>query len=554
MEKERVKSFIKIAFVIILLIAAFLTALKILFAGYDMDEQYAFALSYRLIQGDILIKNMWEPHQLSALFLALIMFPFLKVFSTTGIVLYSRAISLIIHGCLMFFLWRYLKKKTTKFSALCVTIIIAFSLPKIMFLAEFSNVHMWCLMITILSLLEYVELDSRWKQRLLIILAGIGFVGSVLSYPSLVLMLFFYVVFFLRFGKKGIKKIEALLIFVLPGFMFLGIMLFYVSTKVGLENVRFGVEAILSDGSQSDSLLTKLMAHKDSLIEVLKFAGIYGVISTIVWFVIRKKAEIKGLPLFCILLAFVTTAGQMFIWIAFRKYPNYPLVEYCFVPLVEMILLFAGKKGISKEFLLWNIVPVSSFVGICMLSNHPFLVSLPFLAYAIVGVVAVDEIRTLFQEKRIAAILLFVWAIVVCFGHSYLLRVNGGRHITCFDDLSLIRSGPAVGIIAEPEMVYSNRQIHQIVLDTIPVGSKVFYMGRYNDIYLTGNYVVCSPNTISTPTFNELTIEYFRKNPDKYPAYIVCDLEYLEYAESLFMKEGFKKIAQNEETVIFGYE
>ena len=95
----------------ILLGIAVLTTLKILLVGFDIDEQYAFALSYRFIKGDIPLAEMWEPHQTSAFFLAAIMYPYYKLAGTTGIVLYSRVFSLLIHGGVMYFLWSYLRER-----------------------------------------------------------------------------------------------------------------------------------------------------------------------------------------------------------------------------------------------------------------------------------------------------------------------------------------------------------------------------------------------------------------------------------------------------------
>ena len=39
------------------------TTLKILFAGYDIDEQYAVSMAYRLLKGDRLLADLFEPHQ-----------------------------------------------------------------------------------------------------------------------------------------------------------------------------------------------------------------------------------------------------------------------------------------------------------------------------------------------------------------------------------------------------------------------------------------------------------------------------------------------------------
>ena len=44
---------------------------KAVFVSLDIDESYAVSEAYRLISGDKLLYDMWEPHQFSALIPAL---------------------------------------------------------------------------------------------------------------------------------------------------------------------------------------------------------------------------------------------------------------------------------------------------------------------------------------------------------------------------------------------------------------------------------------------------------------------------------------------------
>lgn len=54
-----------------LLLAASLAAtVKIIFFGFDIDEQYAVSMAYRMVRGDRMFLEMWEPHQTSAFFSA----------------------------------------------------------------------------------------------------------------------------------------------------------------------------------------------------------------------------------------------------------------------------------------------------------------------------------------------------------------------------------------------------------------------------------------------------------------------------------------------------
>jgi len=52
---------------------------KTLLVSTDIDEAYAVAQAYRLVKGDRLLLDMWEPHQLSAYLPAILMDVFIKV-------------------------------------------------------------------------------------------------------------------------------------------------------------------------------------------------------------------------------------------------------------------------------------------------------------------------------------------------------------------------------------------------------------------------------------------------------------------------------------------
>lgn len=57
---------IEMLFIIGFGVAGLLAILKTIFVSIDIDESYAISQAFRLVQGDKLLIDMWEPHQLSA--------------------------------------------------------------------------------------------------------------------------------------------------------------------------------------------------------------------------------------------------------------------------------------------------------------------------------------------------------------------------------------------------------------------------------------------------------------------------------------------------------
>ena len=62
-----------------------LAMLKTIFFSMDIDESYAISQAYRLVKGDRLIFDMWEPHQFSAYPAAVLMKKACKIESGSGV-------------------------------------------------------------------------------------------------------------------------------------------------------------------------------------------------------------------------------------------------------------------------------------------------------------------------------------------------------------------------------------------------------------------------------------------------------------------------------------
>ena len=71
--------------------------IKGLFVGLDVDESSSVAMAYRLVTGDKLILDMWEPNQFSAFLPAVFLYPFYKLTGSGDYsVLYLRFVGLFL--------------------------------------------------------------------------------------------------------------------------------------------------------------------------------------------------------------------------------------------------------------------------------------------------------------------------------------------------------------------------------------------------------------------------------------------------------------------------
>jgi hypothetical protein len=62
--------------------------------------------------------------------------------------------------------------------------------------------------------------------------------------------------------------------------------------------------------------------------------------------------------------------------------------------------------------------------------------------------------------------------------------------------------------------------------EMIPAGSRLLYVGQSQCFYMMGDCIIASPNTISTPEWDEKLLEYWELNPDRYPDVIAFESWY----------------------------
>lgn len=510
-------------------------AVKVLFVGYDMDEQYALAMSYRMTQGDFLVYNMWEPHQTSGFLMALFMLPYLLITGgTTGIALYVRICGLICHTVIHGLLYKTLCAYLNRDHSLLVCGISFFALPKLMFLPEFANMQIWFLLLTSICLLKYYGTECVKESRGnvgYLIMAGFFTALEVLTYPSTIFEFVAVLIFIVIFSCKK-NLIKELLAYILPcvvsGGIFFGILL----TKIPLTDLKFLLGQVMSDGSHSTTAGEWFVRHGLSTLKILGFLAFYAVVASVIHFIIkkiRKNADIMLLwPKLWIATALV---GQMLIWLFGTDYPNFPSVEYLMIPMLLLPAMFGKKLKKSPVLAFLVVVPFMAFPGVLLFSNHPMMASLPFLGSCVAGILALPEMGALFdneEKKKAYKILsikavLFLWLAIMIFGKVYMMRTSQGAHYTILDETSLCRQGVAMGLVADTGGAERNRDVNNLIKEVLPEGAKVFYIGKCPDVYLQQDMEVCTPSTISTPTYDDNVYVYFDLYPEKEPDYVIID-------------------------------
>lgn len=126
----------------LLFLAAIWANVKSIFMNFDVDTEYAAAMSYRMLQGDRMFQQMWEPHQTSAFLCTLLMKLYVAVTGgTAGVIIYLQAAGVLIHGAITFLFYSFLKNRTDLSTARLMSIYFLAARPKDIVFPEYSNMQ-----------------------------------------------------------------------------------------------------------------------------------------------------------------------------------------------------------------------------------------------------------------------------------------------------------------------------------------------------------------------------------------------------------------------------
>ena len=166
---------------IFLWVVALGTVVKSVFTEYGYDASYHVALSWRHINGDRLLGEMWEPHQTSSFVIDILMMIY-RIFvpTMTGVALYLQITGAIIYTTIVWSLYCVLCKFCQKKTATIIAVLVLVARPKGSTLIEFSN------LLVIASILLFNSLYYLYvkKKILYCVFAAMATCVLVLSYPT----------------------------------------------------------------------------------------------------------------------------------------------------------------------------------------------------------------------------------------------------------------------------------------------------------------------------------------------------------------------------------
>ena len=205
--KRRIEPYHVVAVVLSLL--ALLAMGKTLFSGLEIDEQYALSIGWRLVKGDALLYTMWEPHQMSALPSALLLWLFYTVTgTTTGVLFFVRAVMLLLKAGLSVWFYRTLRPRLSAQTTFLAALALFVYTPKWFLGPDYISQQFHFAVAAFLCFYGYLE-NHRGLWRM--IPGGIFLSLSVLAFPqSAFAAPFVFVGLFLLGRRRGERRLAGI--------------------------------------------------------------------------------------------------------------------------------------------------------------------------------------------------------------------------------------------------------------------------------------------------------------------------------------------------------
>lgn len=521
------------------LLLTILATIKIFFFNLNIDEEYAITMACRIAAGDVMLLDMWEPHQTSGFLCAALIRLFgLFTGSSDYLVLYLRFAGAIIQAGIGVFMYRTIKQPFGGGIAFVCSIFFYNTLSKWIQIPEFSNMLVWFSVLVFLCLLRYA-LAPR-QHRFWLVCAGIFLSCLVLSYPSCILAVPLYLIALKVLERK--KTFPGDLFAILtPCLLLAAAFVGGLLSRMSISQFFFGLRQMMTDGQHTDTFLQRIGAYAGELPRLLLPFGVAFLTALLIWrFLFYKKQKQSGVSqlfLFLNLLMIVCLIQQLILWLIPGGFIHYPLLyflllygagylAYHALAVQKETSLDTEQKTRCKILLYTGLIPGAGvWLSALLITNTTISVTSSYLMTGMIAslILMYLWLRENISLKKLSIFTVFVLLGTTLFAKGFMVCETGGFKSNMAFVKQKALSGPAKGIYCHYMEGYDYNNYANVVSKYVQPGDTVLYAGRHSLRYLLGDQRISSYSTISTPTFDRRLTEYWALHPDRYPDVVICD-------------------------------
>lgn len=519
-------------FFVLLVSIAILINIKYIFVDFGIDAEFQISMSYRLVKGDILFKEMWEPYQMSTFLSAFFIKIWMWLFdTTTGIALFLQVMGSLIDASISYLLYRTVYKYFgNRKAAILMAWLFYLIAPKDVPLPEYANMQIWFAMLLCLALFRYYK-ENKTRD---ILMAAVWMCAMILSYPSCLVVFAGVVVLLLI-----LKKSKGIWIFggtcLLLGLGYLGIIFLNVSLSDFLAVIS---NMIAIETSHAMSAFDKFVWY---LTDMCKLAAVLGSLLLIPYLCLRlvKKPQTKEekdvVRLWANVIFFFAVFGISLYTVCFCQSNWRFYYSIIFLCIIGIGLQYRKELQADEKifYLICMTVSVVEFISTLLLTNLEIIVSVPYLLIATIAsflpvsrAIRKEELSGLATAAGRVAILALI--LLISFRSVFIIRPMWKYVFNVFEVANVVKEGPAIGIFSEYMGPYMQNETIKEWNQYIDSGDTIYLIGGSLDTlgYLYADTEIGAPSLVPTPGYNETILEYWKMNPHKYPDVIVASCWY----------------------------
>lgn len=497
---------------ICLVVAAVLSTVKLIFFGLTVDEEYAVTMAYRNAIGDGMFTLMWEPHQTSGFICTALIRAFINVTGKTDhLVIFLRICGFVIETLVSIFVYSTLRKNYSHHLSFCAALLSFLILPKWILTPEFSNILIWsfiCLMMCIMRIYYGDGNRILWP-----ILSGVFTCTAILAYPSCILAVPFVLVAIRLADEKNNHKSSRipLLACVVIGIAYI----LYFLTKMPAGDLVFGVKQMLSDGSHSsvsDKAAWIVTELESWIVPLLVITAVS--VGICIAYQKVNKAKCESIS-FALTMLIVSMLYQLVYWlIPSNLYFNRPLLFF-YIAFIAGLLACKDNKSLIWVFFIPNI---AIWACVMLVTNTGFRVTGAFLVPCIISAATMicDAKKSLLIKASI-----FLMLFVLFFARGWLVIENNGYKESVQYVKQKALSGPAEGIYCVYNDGYAYNVAAELLQKHVQKGDTILVAGSHGLWYMLGDCKIGTYSTISTPTFDDKLLDYYKLYPERKPDLII---------------------------------
>lgn len=512
-----------------------LVSIKRIFTDFDIDCEYAIALSYRMVRGDHMIAQMWEPHQTSAFLNAVFIAIYLQVTgTTTGIALYLNVVGLAVKVGVTYVFYRTFRKFCNQYILFLMCSFFLTVNAKNSILLEFSNMMIYFSVLLLCSLFQHLYRQES-QETVFLVLSAVCFCLEVLSYPSVIILFPLLLLFLFRYS---VRKARDMLLFsgicVFMGSVFLAYLVMESGWSRFWKCVRF---IIMGDNTHSIADYSeKLIIYLGDTIAIAALFALCAILAILAAILVyRGKVKKKHcVTIFFVLMLFWNFAQTLSMVCENDELWRVKLL-YAAIYLPILFLAYRLKRYCSKEertaFQIGMGISIMGCVAVLILTNLTVLNTIPYLILGVmVSMMPIGEYmqRNALKNKSMEIYgILILFIAVVIFRNIFVLRPMGQlRKATIFSIQGVVKNGPMIGLFSD----YMGACVENSNLNDwkkyVRKGDRVLIVGIPN-VYMIGylyeDIEISVDSTICTPTYNEKLLSYWEMNPWKEPNVVILD-------------------------------